>query len=144
MSYTRLVYHIVFATKHRHAPPTEDQMQRMRCYLAGIIRNVKADLHTCNGPRDHVHLLVSLPPDMSVSDFVRLIKTNSSKWFHETFQTPFSWQDGYAAFTVSYSGLKDVLQYIQGQEAHHRTMSFEEELERFLRKHDVSFERTCP
>lgn len=141
MSYTCLFYHIVFAVKDRQRPPREEQMKRIREYLAGMIRNRQARLYACNGPADHLHLLVALHPELCVSDFVQAIKAGSSKWFHETFENEFAWQDGYSAFSVSYSGLRRVMNYIQGQQEHHRTMTFEEELERFLQRHNVKYER---
>ncbi|MBN1817392.1 MAG: IS200/IS605 family transposase [Sedimentisphaerales bacterium] len=106
-----MFYHIVFSIKQRQKPLKKEQMKRMREYIAGVIRNLKAKLYVCNGPEDHVHLLASLHPDMSVSDFVRLIKTNSSKWFRQTVCDDFSWQDGYSAFSVSYSGVKQISEY---------------------------------
>lgn len=116
-------------------------MKRTREYLAGIIRGMKAKLYICNGPLDHIHMLVSLHPELCVADFVKTIKANSSRWFHQTFGNELSWQDGYSAFSVSYSGLKRVIDYIQGQQEHHRTMTFEEELEQFLQRHNVQYER---
>jgi len=141
MSYTCLFYHILFSIKDRQKPLEEGQMKQVREYMAGIVRNLKAKLYVCNGPLDHIHLLVSLYPELSVSDFVRTIKTNSSKWFHETFGNEFSWQDGYAAFSVSYSGIKQVSEYINKQQEHHRKITFEEELTRFLQKHNLKYEQ---
>ena len=141
MSYTCLYYHIIFSIKDRQKPLEEEQMRRTREYLAGVIRNMKAKLYICNGPLDHVHMVVSLHPELSLSDFVRTIKTNCSKWFRQTFNNGFSWQDGYSAFTVSYSGIEQVVEYIKNQQEHHRKYTFEEELERFLKKHNIQLER---
>ncbi len=141
MSYTCLFYHIVFSIKDRQKPLEEEQMKRTREYLVGVIRKLKAKLYACNGPQDHVHFLVSLHPELDISDFVRTIKTNSSKWFHRTFDKGFSWQDGYSAFTVSFSGIKQVVEYIKNQQEHHRKYTFEEELERFLKKHNIRYEQ---
>jgi REP element-mobilizing transposase RayT len=91
---------------------------------------------------DHVHSLVSLCRESSLSDVVRQIKSSSSRWIHET--TPelrrFAWQAGYAAFAVSYSHVETVKRYIATQADHHRNVTFQEEFLAFLRRHDLELE----
>jgi REP element-mobilizing transposase RayT len=91
---------------------------------------------------DHVHLLVRLYKQLSVADGLRLVKTNSSKWVHETFpeHQAFAWQAGYGAFTVSLSGLPEVKSYLARQAEHHRTRSFKEEFIAFLKKHEIEYD----
>jgi hypothetical protein len=76
---------------------------------------------------DHVHLLISLSKEMAVAEALRLIKTNSSKWVHETFPEirDFAWQAGYGAFAVSYSNLDGVKRYLARQAQHHRKTRFD-------------------
>ncbi len=94
-----------------------------------------------NGFTDHVHLLVSLPPRMAISDLVRTLKANSSKWFHETFPSRlFQWQEGYSVFTVSESNRERVVRYIEGQPDHHARVSFQDELIELLKKHHVEWD----
>jgi REP element-mobilizing transposase RayT len=100
---------------------------------------MKAKLYVLNGVSDHFHLLVSLHPELAVSDFLRIVKTNSSGWFRDTFGCNFAWQEGYSAFSVSYSGLRQVTEYIKNQQEHHRTRSFKEELKLFLKKHHIDY-----
>jgi REP element-mobilizing transposase RayT len=140
MSYASLYYHVVFSIKERDAGLSEEQVKRTCEYLAGIIRNMKAKLYILNGVCDHFHMLVSLHPELSVVEFIRVVKTNSSHWFRETFQNNFAWQEGYAAFSVSYSGIPQVTEYIKNQKEHHRTRSFVEELKLFLKKHNIDYE----
>jgi REP element-mobilizing transposase RayT len=73
--------------------------------MGGIFKNEDGQLIAAGGTADHVHLLVSIPPSVSVSDMLRKLKANSSKWIHETFpeHRGFSWQEGYGAFSVSQS-----------------------------------------
>ena len=94
------------------------------------------------GMPDHVHLLVSLSRESSVSDTLRQIKGGSSKWIHETFPDlgGFAWQAGYAAFAVSYSHIETVKQYIATQAEHHRTVTFQEEYLEFLRAQHFEFD----
>ncbi len=91
---------------------------------------------------DHIHLLTHLPPTKAISDIIRDIKANTSKWFNETFPSnQFEWQKGYGAFTVSYSQIDSVCHYIQNQREHHKKKSFEEEYTEFLKLHDITFNR---
>ncbi len=94
-----------------------------------------------NGTIDHVHLLVSLPPRVAVSDALRFLKPNSSGWVHDRWakRRSFGWQLGYGAFSVSKSHVPEVLKYIANQEMHHSKVSFKEEFIEFLKKHDIEY-----
>ena len=142
MSYTSLHYHIVFSTKERRPFLDADGNERLNAYFGGMMRNMKAKLHGVNNTADHIHLAVGLHPDTSLSSFIRVVKTNSSKWIHETYESlqTFSWQEGYSAFSVSYSGMDKVIQYIENQQEHHKKLSFEEELVRLLEKHHIDYD----
>lgn len=142
MSYTSLHYHIVFSTKERRPFLDADGNERLNAYFGGMMRNMKAKLHSINNTADHIHLAVGLHPDTSLSSFIRVVKTNSSKWIHETFDSlqTFSWQEGYSAFSFSYSGMDKVIQYIENQQAHHKKLSFEEELMLLLEKHHIKYD----
>lgn len=91
---------------------------------------------------DHVHLLVKLSPNKSIADVLRELKADSSGWIHKEFPAlqAFSWQLGYAAFTVSESQVERVRQYIRNQKHHHRKVTFQDELLSLLRAHGVDFE----
>lgn len=143
MSYTSLHYHIVFSTKDRRPYFQPQDNDRLNPYFGGIIRNRKAKLHIVNSTVDHVHLAAALHPDTSLSTFVRVIKTNSSKWIHDTFPAlqTFGWQEGYSAFSVSYSGIDKVIEYIRNQQEHHKKITFEEELILLLEKHQIEYKR---
>jgi len=108
-------------------------------YMAGIRRNHGIFVRIIGGMEDHVHLLVELPPSMGVARATLLIKSNSSKWINETGRD-FAWQKGYAAFSVSESNIEAVVEYIRNQEAHHRKMSYEDELIALLKKHHMDFD----
>jgi putative transposase len=123
---TCLHYHLVFSTKNRLPQITADLRERLYDYMGGIIKGERGVLFAAGGAEDHVHLLVALPAQPSLADFMRLIKTNSSKWVHETFAShrDFAWQSGYGAFSVSRSNDDHVRQYIAAQAEHHRRISF--------------------
>ena len=142
MSFTSLKYHVVFSTKGRVESLDGDFRLRLYDYLGGIVKNVGGCLIAANGPGNHIHLAVEVGPQVALVDFVRDIKANSSKWVHETFEEKgdFGWQDGYSAFTVSASGLSQLVKYIENQEEHHRVMSFQEELAALLQRHKIEYD----
>ena len=80
-------------------------------------------------------------PDPSVAKLLQLIKGGSSNWIDKSkkIDEPFAWQEGYSAFTVSESQVPSVKRYIERQEEHHRRMSFEEEAQKLLHRHNVDF-----
>ncbi len=87
-------------------------------YLGGVIRGEKGVLYEIGGMANHVHLLIRWRPDETISDLVRTIKRNTTIWIHDAFPelSDFYWQEGYGAFTVSYSQVDKVKVYIQNQE----------------------------
>ena len=84
---------------------------------------------------------ISIPSTLSVAKSIQLLKGNSSKWVHDTFKEhwDFEWQEGYGAFSIAISGVQGTTDYIHGQTEHHRTSTFREEIEVFLRKHGMEF-----
>jgi putative transposase len=141
-TYTYLLTHLVFSTKDREALITIDLKPELHAYLGGLTRELKGKAYAVNGMQDHIHMLVSLPPVVSISDAMRFIKANSSGWVHEKWPQhhSFAWQLGYGAFSVSKSQTPGVLKYIHDQEHHHRQLTFKEEFIGFLRKHDIEYD----
>jgi putative transposase len=141
-TYTSLHYHLIFSTKNRERWIAKDIEQRVWAYLGGIAHSNEMIALAAGGIENHVHLLVGMPPTMTVSRALQLLKGGSSKWVHETFPTlrRFQWQDGYGAFTVSKAQLAEVSDYIGSQREHHRTKTFEEEYLELLRKHELEFD----
>ena len=111
-------------------------------YLGGIVREMKGKALIINGMADHAHMLVELPPAVPVAELMRVTKTNSSRWTHETRpgHSGFAGQTGYAAFSVSRSNAPAVSRYIAEQEKHHRKRTFQEELILFLKKHGIEYD----
>ena len=139
-SYTALYYHIVFATKHREPTITMAFRDRLYAYLGGLVRGEGGALVAVGGMPDHVHLLVKLSQLRAVADVLRVVKTNSSKWSHETCGTGVWWQGGYGAFSVGKSELDEVQRYIERQEEHHRGETFRDEFPRLLAEHGVEYD----
>ncbi len=133
-SYTQLLYHIVFSTKGRMPWLVEPMQARLYAYLGGGIREEGGVALGIGGVENHVHILARLRQDKAVSAVIGAIKANSSGWVHREFPnlSSFAWQQGYAAFTVSKSQEKTILDYIARQEEHHHGQPFQEELLAFL------------
>ncbi len=142
-TFTKLTYHVVFSTKYRKPSITDRIRGRLYEYIGGIVRNSNGSLIEIGGIEDHVHLLVNLSPARSVSETIRDIKANSSKWANEQSEdvSRFEWQKGYGAFTVSYSQIDPVRTYIRNQREHHRRRKFNEEYVELLQRHDIEFDR---
>ena len=116
-----------------------EHLTRVFRYMGGTIRAMGGNAYIIGGMPDHVHILTSLPVTISLADFVRNIKANSSRWIKglDKQYHGFSWQEGYAAFSVSESMKETVLAYIDNQAAHHQKHSAHEELALFMKKNGI-------
>jgi putative transposase len=140
-TFSNLVYHIIFSTKHRLPQISEDIRPRLYDYLGGSVRGERGVLYAIGGMPDHMHLLVRWRTDGAISDLMRNIKGGSSSWVHDTLGLrEFAWQEGYAAFSVSQSAVEDVKAYLARQEEHHRRRSFKEEYIEFLERNNVEYD----
>jgi putative transposase len=138
---TNLLFHVIFGTKGREPSIDKDVRGPLHAYVGGIVRELNGIAIVVGGTDDHLHALIKLPPTLAISDAMRLVKTNSSRWMHEEKRrTKFGWQSGYAAFTVSESGAHAVRAYIEKQEEHHRRRTFAEEYIEFLEKNHIPYD----
>ncbi len=136
-----LTYHIIWSTKNRSPFITSEIRDRLYAYIGGIIKQENGKLICIGGVEDHIHLLVSVHPNVAISSLMRAIKAKSSSFMKEiSKQDSFGWQDGYGVFSVSASIVEKVIHYINHQEDHHRTVSFKEEFVLFLKKHQIQYE----
>lgn len=141
-TYTNLLKHIVFSTKERRPFLNAEVKPRLFAYMGGIMRQEKCVALIINGPADHVHILASLSPTIAPAKLIATVKANATGWAHKTFPQcgDFAWQTGYAAFGVSCSLKQTVRDYIANQEAHHRKLSFNEELIALLKRHEIKYD----
>jgi REP-associated tyrosine transposase len=141
-SLSKVIIHIIFSTKDREPWLTRDVRPRMHAYVATICRDLNAEAFRVGGMADHLHVVTTLPRTLSQADLVETMKKTSSKWIKalDPKYRGFFWQRGYGAFSVSPSQLDAVLKYVESQEEHHRTRSFQEEYREFLDKYGVQFD----
>lgn len=140
-TYTQVHLQFVFAVKHRANVINKVWKDELYKYITSIIQANNHKLLAINGMPDHIHILVGMRPDQSVSNLLQDIKRSSSKWINEKgFTTAkFEWQEGYGAFSYSKSHVKNVINYINNQEEHHRKKTFREEYIEFLEKFEIEY-----
>jgi putative transposase len=142
-TYMQIYIHIVFAVEGRQnliQPEHNDELQK---YITGIVSGQNQKLIAINNMPDHLHLLVGLRPDSSLSDLVRDVKAGSSKFVNEKHWVAgrFSWQEGFGAFSYSRSQLGTVTRYIENQQQHHARKSFRDEYVELLERFGVDYDR---
>ena len=142
-SYTKILIHYIFSTKNREKIMTIELQERLWAYMGGIAKGNNMKALAIGGIEDHVHLLISLPVTLSISKAIQLIKGGSSKWVHDTFQdyNKFNWQEGYGAFSVSISQIKNTIAYINRQKEHHLKESFQDEYISVLEEHVIDYDK---
>ena len=138
-TFRQLIYHLILEPYNREKVLTENNQIRLYSYIRKIIENKKCKTYTINGIENHIHLLVSIRADISISDFIKDIKISSSKFIKREKLFPHfkSWAAGYAIFTRSYESLDSIIKYIDDQKEHHRYKSYYEEYGEFLKKNGL-------
>ena len=141
-TYTHLVTHIVFHTKSTGIVMRNEDLARVFQYIGGIIREEGAVPFAVGGVADHIHILMSLPKTVALSDLMRVIKAKSSKWLRrlDSYYEQFSWQDGDGAFSVSPSLMERTTNYILTQAEHHKTKTYHEEYKGILDVYGIDYD----
>jgi len=139
-SLARILVHLVFSAKNREPLLAPEFRDRTFEYLGGALNGVGCPVIKVGGVADHVHLLFVLGRTISISEVVEEVKKQSSKWVKEHVGPGFYWQNGYGAFSVSPSNVETVKLYIENQEHHHRTLTFQDEFRELLRRHEIEWD----
>jgi len=142
-SLAKILVHTVFSTKDRrpflHDKSLRDELHR---YLGGILTNLECQPIIVGGVEDHVHLLCALSRTCDAAAMVKEVKRGSSLWLKT--KSPdladFAWQNGYGIFSIGFSQIESVREYIAGQEEHHRKVSFQDEFRQLLRRYEIEFD----
>lgn len=141
-TYTNLLIHALWSTKGREPLLDAEIKPQLFAYMAGVLKRLGGKPLLLNGPRDHVHMLFVAPPTVALSELVKKIKANSSKWVHKQWpqRRSFGWQTGFTAFSVSHSQLPKVRKYIARQEEHHRRLTYQEEVLAFFNRQGIEYD----
>lgn len=135
MSYTQLYCHIVFRTYKGQQTIKKENASRLYAYIKAIVQNNKCELHVIGGMPDHIHLFIRLHQSVRLSDLIRDIKSDSSKWIKknkELFPHFTSWAAKYCALSHGYKQKDIVIEYIKNQEEHHRKIDSEQEMRKLI------------
>ncbi len=137
MPFTKIWIHLIWSTKNREKLISKELKQILLQHIKENARLKEIFIDTLNCVQDHIHLLISLGREQTISKIVMLIKGESSNWVNKNklLKGKFEWQDEYIAVSVSESQVDKVREYINNQEEHHRIKSFEEEYNLFLKKY---------
>ena len=140
-TYTQLYAHVVFRVKGLQNHIHINWEEELHKYMYGIINNKGQKLMVINGMHDHIHILIGFKPSINISNIVRDIKANSSRFINENswVKGKFEWQSGFGAFTVGYSQVNTVIDYIKNQKEHHKKRGFKEEYISFLKENGVDY-----
>jgi putative transposase len=111
-------------------------------YICGIVNGKEQKVYAIGGMADHIHILLSIKPNIAISDWVRDIKANSSKWVNEKRWVigKFQRQEGFGAFSYAHSQLDNVTTYINNQEQHHKNKTFKGEYLELLQKFTIEYD----
>ncbi len=143
MSYTKIFIHYVWSTKNRESTLVMPYRQLLFDHIKqnALLKDIYLD--RINGYLDHVHCLVWLKPMQTIDQVAHLLKGESAHWYnhHVGFKgLKLQWQKNYFAVSVNLAGLEKVRAYIDNQETHHRTKTFEEEYNEFLKNYLMNIE----
>jgi putative transposase len=141
-TYTQVLYHIVFSTKDRASVLQENRREEFFRYVWGIHHGLNCHLYRINAMEDHVHILMALHSSLSLADYMRELKTGTSRWIsqEDIFPGFNGWQDGYGAFTISVREKDAVIRYIKDQQEHHQHTDFLEEYRRILNEAKIKYD----
>jgi len=142
-SLAKILVHAVFSTKDRR-PFLRDHAMReeLHRYLGGTLTHLDCQPIIVGGVEDHVHLLCALSRTCEAAAMVKEVKRGSSLWLKTKSLDlqDFAWQNGYGIFSIGFSQIESVRNYIAGQEGHHRRISFQDEFRLLLKRYEIEFD----
>ncbi len=141
-TYTQLLTHLVFAVKNREALIKPAFREEVEKYMTSVLQNKGHKLLAIYLMPDHAHILIGLNPSISLSETVKILKTQTTEFIHARKFIPykFQWQAGYGAFSHTKRDLHKVVQYILNQPIHHQQKSFREEYLAILKRSEIEFD----
>jgi len=144
-SLNKVILHMVFSTKDRLPMIDAEIRPRLHAFIATVLRDIdptQSQAYRVGGVEDHVHIAASLPRTVTISKLFEIVKKESSIWIKKqgTNYQQFYWQKGYGNFSVAPSQLEQLIGYIDKQEEHHKTQSFQDEYRKLLQKYNIEFD----
>ena len=140
-SLAKVYIHAVFGTKYRDDSLRRDELLAIHAYMAGVLKGLDCTPVVVGGTTNHVHLLFVIGKKVATADVVEHLKAATTRWMKRQYDCyhSFGWQDGYGAFSVSFSHVWTVKRYIETQEEHHKRESFADEVKRLFVENGLDF-----
>ena len=140
-SYSKVWLHLIWSTHNKEKVLLKGVRKQVSNFLYNYAEEKEINMKTNYVNAEHVHALVDLPTTLSIDECLKLLKGSSSHYinYNRLVNNKFRWARGYGAFSVSESQLKKVIDYINNQEEHHRTKSFTEEYELFMKRYGIKY-----
>ncbi|MDB6123657.1 MAG: Transposase [Pedosphaera sp.] len=139
-SLANILVHVIFSTKGRNPLINDSLRSGLHAYMVGILQELDSPALIINSVADHAHILCSLSKNLAACKLVEEVKKSSTEWIKPQGVPLFAWQNGYGVFAVSQSNADSVRAYISNQEAHHRSINFQDEFRQFLDKYQVQYD----
>ncbi len=141
-TYTQILYQIVFSTRSHENTLKSKELEKLYHYIFGILKNKKCFLYKIGGVENHIHIIMSVHPTVSLSGLMKDIKLASSDWIKRERIFPYfnGWQDGYGAFTYSIDAKERLIEYVNNQVEHHKKKTFREEYKELLKEHGIDYD----
>ena len=137
--------HLIWSTKNRMPTLTDDIRSKLHAYMNGTFEKLECPALLINSVTDHVHALIRFRRSIEIKTLLKEVKQSSSKWIKTpdaggTRLRQFHWQDGYGAFSIGKSQVPEVLHYIEGQQEHHKRVTFQDEYRKFLKAYEIAYD----
>ncbi len=139
-SLSKVYLHVVFSTKYRQRIIHDEVRPKLHSYMVKTFSQLGSYVHEIYANPDHVHILCVLPRTITIAELVSKVKSSSSKWLKTQGIENFTWQRGYAVFSVSESGVLPVQNYIKNQYEHHKTKAYQDEVREFLNEYKIEYD----
>ena len=141
-SLCKIYLHLIFHMKTTSPQIADEHLDRLHNYIGQLVNTTGCQVIRVGGIGDHVHILCMLSRNENVAHLVEEVKRNSSRWIKtmDARYEKFSWQSGYAAFSVSQSVIDKTIEYVRNQREHHKKISFRDEYLAFLKSYNIDYD----
>jgi REP element-mobilizing transposase RayT len=135
IEYNNLYTHFVLTTYLRKPIISSKHRERIEKYITGIVNNNGCKMYAIYANPEHLHFLISRSPGLSEESIASIVAYSSSKFINDNklSHENFEWQQSASAFSVSKGDVDRVCKYILNQPEHHRTSTYQEEYDEFIR-----------
>jgi putative transposase len=134
-SYNKIWIHAIWSTKDRNQLIHKNIEYKLYQFISEQLHEQGCVVSVINGMPDHIHCLFLQSPQKSIAEIIKQIKGSSSHFINQNdfMKEKFSWQTGYAAYSVSQSVVEKVYLYIKNQKIHHQKRNAQQEYDEFLK-----------